>query len=75
MTNVYALMAWFEALQGLESVALSAWRGYTSEDKFAGLRWSMNRRVELYKVTIEKVVVLGGREFGDKGKIFNLCLS
>jgi ankyrin repeat protein len=74
MTNVYALMAWFEALQGLESVALSAWPHYTSEGKFAGLRWSMNRRVELHKVTIEKVVVPGGGEFRDKGAIFfELC--
>ena len=74
MTNVYALMAWFEALQGLESVALSAWPRYTSEGKFAGLRWSMDRRVELHKVTIEKVVVPGVGELRDKGAIFlELC--
>ena len=47
MTNVYVLMAWFEALQGLESVALSTWPHYTSAGKFAGLCWSMNRRVKL----------------------------
>ena len=76
MTNVYALMAWFEALQGLESVALSAWRGYTSEGKFAGLRWSMNRRVRLSKVTIPKVVVPGVGEVSDTGEIFcELCVN
>ena len=74
MCNVYALMAWFEALQGLESVALNTWPRYSSAGKFAGLRWSMNRRVKLSKVTIPKVVVPGVGEVRDTGKIFRaLC--
>ena len=60
MSHVYGLMAWFEALQGLESVALSTWPHYSSADKFSGLRWSMDRRVELHKVTIERVMVPRG---------------
>ena len=74
MCNVYALMAWFEALQGLESVALNTWPRYSSAGKFAGLRWSMNRRVKLSKVTISNVVLPGGGEVRDTGKIFRaLC--
>ena len=74
MCNVYALMAWFEALQGLESVALNTWPRYSSAGKFAGLRWSMNRRVKLSKVTIPKVVVPGGGEVSDTAQIFlKLC--
>ena len=74
MCNVYALMAWFEALRGLESVALNTWPRYSSAGKFAGLRWSMNRRVQLSKVTIPKVVVPGRGEVSDASEIFyELC--
>ena len=76
MCNVYALMAWFEALRGLESVALNTWPRYSSAGKFAGLRWSMNRRVQLSKVTIPKVVVPGVGEVSDTGEIFcELCVN
>ena len=76
MCNVYALMAWFEALQGLESVALNTWPRYSSAGKFAGLRWRMNRRVKLSKVTIPKVVVPGRGEVSDTGEIFcELCVN
>jgi hypothetical protein len=76
MCNVYALMAWFEALQGLESKALNTWPRYSSAGKFVGLRWSMNRRVKLSKVTIPKVEVPGVGEVRNTGKIFfELCAN
>ena len=74
MQNVYSLLAWYEALRGAWIPSVSAWPRYTSADKFAGLRWSMNRRVELRGVKIWKVFVEGEGEFGDEGDIFcELC--
>ena len=76
MSNVHALMAWFEALQGLESVALSTWPHYSSAGKFAGLRWSITRRVKLSEVTISKVMVPGRGEVRDNGVMFHeLCAN
>ena len=66
MQNVYSLLAWYEALRGLCIPALSQWPRYTSAGKFAGLRWSMNRRVELRGVKIWRVFVEGEGEFGDE---------
>ena len=57
MQNVYSLLAWYEALRGAWIPSVSAWPRYTSAGKFAGLRWSMNRRVELRGVKIWKVFV------------------
>ena len=73
MQNVYSLLAWYEALRGAWIPSVSAWPRYTSAGKFAGLRWSMNRRVELRGVKIWKVFV-GGEEITEDGDIFNsLC--
>ena len=57
MTNVLAREAWYEALRGTPSVALSKWPRYSSLDKFKSLRWSMNRRVALEGIKLWKVVV------------------
>ena len=74
MQNVYSLLAWYEALRAAWIPSVSAWDSYTSVNKFAGLRWSMNRRVELRGVKIWKVFVEGEGEIGDKGQIFcKLC--
>tara|TARA_A100001015_G_C14981233_1_gene709530 strand:+ start:173 stop:1543 length:1371 start_codon:yes stop_codon:yes gene_type:complete len=73
MQNVYSLMAWYEALRGTYIASLSQWPRYTDKDKFAGLRWSMNRRVELRDVKIWKVVV-NGRENTEEDDILRaLC--
>ena len=47
MSNVYTLMAWLDALKGTLSVALGRWPGYSDKDGYAGLRWSMNRRMRV----------------------------
>ena len=74
MQNVYSLLAWYEALRGAWIPSLSAWPRYTSANKFAGLRWSMNRRVELRGVKICSVFVEGEGEVGDECEIFfKLC--
>ena len=74
MQNVYSLLAWYEALRGAWIPSVSAWPRYTSANKFAGLRWSMNRRVELRGVKIWKVFVEGEGEVGDEVGIFcQLC--
>jgi hypothetical protein len=57
MTNVLAREAWYEALRGTPSMALSKWPRYSSLDKFKSLRWSMNRRVALEGIKLWKVVV------------------
>ena len=56
VNNVYTLMAWHEALRGVFSVALSKWPLYQSTDDFKGLRWCMNRRVQVRNFKIWKVV-------------------
>ena len=74
MQNVYSLLAWYEALRGAWIPSVSAWPRYTSANKFAGLRWSMNRRVELRGVKICSVFVEGEGEYRDEGIIFfKLC--
>ena len=74
MQNVYSLLAWYEALRGAWIPSVSAWPRYTSAGKFAGLRWSMNRRVELRGVKIWRVFVEGVGEYRDEGDIFReLC--
>ena len=74
MQNVYSLLAWYEALRGAWIPSVSAWPRYTSAGKFAGLRWSMNRRVELRGVKIWRVFVEGEGAIGDEWKIFfKLC--
>jgi hypothetical protein len=55
MTNVLAREAWYEALRGTPSVALSKWPRYSSVDKFKSLRWSVNRRVALEGIKLWKV--------------------
>jgi hypothetical protein len=72
MQNVYSLLAWYEALRGAWIPSLSAWPRYTSVGKFAGLRWSMNRRVELRGVKIWKVFVEGQGEITEEGRIFHM---
>lgn len=50
MNNIYSLMAWIEALKGLESKALSEWPVVSDEGEsrdFASLRWSLTRGVRL----------------------------
>jgi ankyrin repeat protein len=75
MTNVLAREAWYAALKGTESVALSKWPRYSSLDKFKGLRWSMNRRVALEGVKIWKVVSPFGDVRTDVGMQFSVLIE
>ena len=78
VNNVYTLMAWHEALRGVFSAALSKWPLYQSTDDFKGLRWCMNRRVQVRNFKIWKVVdKQSGTEIRkDPGRIFVvLCKS
>ena len=75
MTNVLAREAWYEALRGSESVALSRWARYSSVDKFKSLRWSINRRVVLTDIKLWKVVGPDGRVYAEVGKQFFVLLE
>ena len=75
MTNVLAREAWYEALRGTPSVALSKWPRYSSVDKFKSLRWSMNRRVALRGISMWKVVDSNGRVITDVGQQFFVLLQ
>ena len=76
VNNVYTLMAWHGALKGLSSKALNKWPLYQSTDNFKGLRWCMNRRVQVGNFKIWKVVEEDVEIRKDQGKIFGvLCLS
>ncbi len=59
MTGVEDGKAWQKALKGLESVALSKWPYYSSEDNYKGLRWCRLHRIKLQGFTLEKVVYDG----------------
>jgi hypothetical protein len=78
VNNVYTLMAWHEALRGVLSVALSKWPLYQSTHDFKGLRWCMNRRVQVRNFKIWKLVdkQSGAKIRKDPGRIFvELCES
>ena len=73
--NVYTLMAWHEALRDTYSVALSRWP-HTNENGFAGLKWAMQRRMELRDIRIWKVIDASGVQVTEKAVIFNtLCIK
>ena len=73
--NVYTLMAWHEALRDTYSVALSRW-SHTNENGFAGLKWAMQRRMELRDIRIWKVIDASGVQVTEKAAIFNtLCIK
>ena len=75
MSNVYTLMAWLEALKGTLSVALSRWPRYSDKDGYAGLRWSMNRRMRVgASIRFRKIWSAPSCDVSDKASVFNeLC--
>jgi ankyrin repeat protein len=75
MSNVYTLMAWLEALKGTLSVALTRWPRYSDKDGYAGLRWSMNRRMRVgASIRFRKIWSAPSCDVSDKASVFyELC--
>ena len=75
VNNVYALLAWYKALKGTYSRALSEWPHHSIEDKFAGLKWSIQRRVELREIKYWKVSMKGVDVRDSAEKFKCLCMK
>ena len=77
MSNVYTLMAWLEALKGTLSVALGRWPRYSDKDGYAGLRWSMNRRMRVgASIRFRKIWSAPSCDVSDKTSVFyELCMK
>jgi ankyrin repeat protein len=73
MSNVYTLMAWLDALKGTLSVALSRWPHYSDKDNYAGLRWSMNRRMRAgASIRFRKIWSAPSCDVSDKASVFQV---
>jgi hypothetical protein len=66
---------WLDAFKGTFSVALGRWPGYSDKDGYAGLRWSMNRRMRVgASIRFRNVWSAPSCDVSDKASFFReLC--
>ena len=73
MTGMKERKDWQKALKGLESVAMNKWPRYSNTNNFAGLRWGMQKRINLKSFKIEKVVLPDGGVVSRKNQFGYIC--
>ena len=73
MTGMKERKDWQKALKGLESVAMNKWPRYSNTNNFAGLRWGMQKRINLKSFKIEKVVLPDGGVASRKQQFGAIC--
>ena len=73
MTGMKERKDWQKALKGLESVAMNKWPRYSNTNNFAGLRWGMQKRINLKSFKIEKVVLPDGGVASRKQQFGYIC--
>ena len=73
MTGLKERRDWQKALKGLKSVAMNKWPRYSNTNNFAGLRWGVQKRINLKSFKIEKVVLRGGGVASRKEQFGVIC--
>ena len=73
MTGMKERKDWQKALKGLESVAMNKWPRYSNTNNFAGLRWGVQKHINLKSFKIEKVVLPDGTIASRKQQFGYIC--